>query len=193
MRAGNDQVQGSWARAPAEKTLLNYLPHLDCPSKLPCASTVSYHGNLRAVSARTRSSRTWESRTSSTQRHFKWHSSRRLHGASALHVTHGQSYADSSMFFRILFLLQYKTPIKHVLNLFLFIDSLFTEVLVAFQTTARKLRELSFTDNRPNRRRSHGTSPHNSRSHLRNSDTPPTCISELVFLILITLASSPQK
>jgi hypothetical protein len=74
-------------------SFLNYIPHLDYPSQLPCASTVCYHGNLRAVSARTRSSRTWESKTSSTQVHCKWHSSRRLHGVSALHVTHGQRCA----------------------------------------------------------------------------------------------------
>ena len=93
------------------------------------------------------------------------------------------------------FLLLHKTPIKTCSKsfFFLFLDSLFTEVLVAFQTTARKLRDLSLTDNRPNRRRSHGTSPHNSRSQLRNSDTPPTCIIEHHILVLITLASSPQK
>ncbi len=44
-------------------------------------------------------------------------------------------------------LLLRKTPIKHVLNIFfLFLDSFFTEVLVAFQITARKLRVLSLTD-----------------------------------------------
>jgi hypothetical protein len=46
------------------------------------------------------------------------------------------------------FLLLHKTPIKTCSKpFFLFLDSLFTEVLVAFQTTARKLRDLSLTDN----------------------------------------------
>ena len=109
------------------KKLLNYIPHLDYPSQLPCASTVCYHGNLRAVSARTRSSRTWESKTSSTQVHCKWHSSRCLHGVPALHVTHGQRCAAFEHVLRLFFLLLHKTPIKTCSKSFFFSSTHFLQ------------------------------------------------------------------